>query len=396
MKILILSFYYQPDLSAGSFRCAALVEQLSKAEGVELDVITTLPNRYASFSSEAKEQETIENVNIHRVKLPSHQSGMLDQSKAFISYYKAVMKLVANNQYDMVYATSSRLFTAFLGARIAKKKSIPLYLDVRDIFVDTISDVLPSFITFFAKPVLNYIENYSFGAARRINLVSRGFQSYFQKRYPQVEYRWFTNGIDKEFLDTVKPLDNKVLTEGENVTILYAGNIGEGQGLESIVPCLAKKLGSNVMIKIIGDGGKKQNLIDALALEKINNVHMLPPVSRDQLILEYRKADVLFLHLNDYPAFEKVLPSKIFEYAAMGKPILAGVGGYAGGFLREEVMNSAVFSPGKCDEGINAYSLLSMKVIERKEFNSKYSRTRIMKLMADDILSFAKDNVSDL
>ncbi len=394
MKILILSFYYHPDLSAGSFRCAALVEQLRKAGGVELDVITTLPNRYSSFSSEAKAKETIENVNIYRVKLPSHKSGMLDQSKAFISYYSAVMKLETNKQYDMVYATSSRLFTAFLGARIAKKRSIPLYLDVRDIFVDTINDVLPSFITIFARPILNYIENYTFGAAGRINLVSRGFQSYFQKRYPQMEYRWFTNGIDEEFLDAARPLNNEELVESENITILYAGNIGEGQGLESIVPCLAKKLGSSVTIKIIGDGGKKQSLIDSLALENISSVHMLPPVSRDQLVLEYKKADVLFLHLNDYPAFEKVLPSKIFEYAAMGKPILAGVGGYAAEFLNAEVINSSVFPPGKCDEGVNAYALLAVGAVERKEFIQKYSRTKIMKSMAGDILSFTKDNTS--
>ena len=64
------------------------------------------------------------------------------------------------------------------------------------------------------------------------------------------------------------------------------------------------------------------------SLEKItgfNNIRLLPPIERQQLIKEYQNADVLFLHLNDYPAFEKVLPSKIFEYAALGKPILAGV-----------------------------------------------------------------------
>ena len=46
--------------------------------------------------------------------------------------------------------------------------------------------------------------------------------------------------------------------------------------------------------------------------------------------------DVLFLHLNDYSAFRKVIPSKIFEYAATGKPIVAGVSGYAAEFLRHE------------------------------------------------------------
>ena len=65
------------------------------------------------------------------------------------------------------------------------------------------------------------------------------------------------------------------------------------------------------------------------------------------LLEHYRKADILFLHLNNFRAFEKVLPSKIFEYAATGKPILAGVSGYASKFLREQIVGVQVFNP--CD-----------------------------------------------
>ena len=61
-------------------------------------------------------------------------------------------------------------------------------------------------------------------------------------------------------------------------------------------------------------------------------MQIIDPVSRSDLFDEYKNADVLFLHLNDYAAFRKVLPSKIFEYAATGKPILAGVAGYMQNF----------------------------------------------------------------
>ncbi len=48
MKILLLSFYYKPDLSAGSFRSAALVGALKRKmpEGSTIDIVTSLPNRY--------------------------------------------------------------------------------------------------------------------------------------------------------------------------------------------------------------------------------------------------------------------------------------------------------------------------------------------------------------
>jgi len=55
LKILVLSFYFRPDLSAGSFRTTAVVDALKQkmpADG-QVDVLTTLPNRYSSFSIEA-------------------------------------------------------------------------------------------------------------------------------------------------------------------------------------------------------------------------------------------------------------------------------------------------------------------------------------------------------
>ena len=54
------------------------------------------------------------------------------------------------------------------------------------------------------------------------------------------------------------------------------------------------------------------------------------------------------MHLNDYPAFKKVIPSKIFELSCFNKPILAGVSGYAAEFIKSEIPDTYVFKP--CDE----------------------------------------------
>lgn len=383
-----MSFYYEPDLCAGSFRCTALIEQLKKHQGLELEVITTLPNRYASFSAEAPEHEIKDGVEIHRIALPSHKSGMLDQVKAFTTYYRQALKIAKNKNYDLVFATSSRLFTAFLGARIASSKKLPLYLDIRDIFVDTIKDVLSPKITWLAKPVFSLIESYAFGKAKRINLVSEGFKGYFSIRYPRAELRWFTNGIDNEFL-TVAPIKSEMAAVRDNITVLYAGNIGEGQGLHTIIPALAKRLEGRAKFRIIGDGGRKQALLQRL--NELTNVELLSPVSRNELIREYQNADVLFLHLNDYPAFRKVLPSKVFEYAALGKPVWAGVSGYAAQFLEEEVTNSSVFYPGNDEEAYRSFEMLEFGVKPRTEFINKFSREQIMAEMAQDIVSVLKD-----
>ncbi|EGR4076357.1 glycosyltransferase family 4 protein [Vibrio cholerae] len=385
MKILVLSFYFKPDLCAGSFRMTALVEQLKQHAGIEIDVITTMPNRYASFNTDAKTEEFDGDVRIRRIELPSHQSGMLEQIIAFKSFYQQAQQLVKYEDYDVVFATSSRLFTAFLGARIARRKKLPLYLDIRDIFVDTIKDVLPLKAVFVLKPVLTVIEKYTFSTAKHINLVSKGFSKYFNARYPDGNYSWFTNGIDGEFLD-LPSIKNDILPKKKGKLVLYAGNIGDGQGLHNILPELAKLASPEYRFSVIGDGGRKKQLIESLSAT--SNIEFYPPVNRIELCKEYLKADVLFLHLNDYSAFEKVLPSKIFEYAATGKPILAGVSGYAAEFIISEISNAEVFYPGDHKGAMEALRKLDIQYTDRHDFIRKYTRTNIMKEMSESIVVF--------
>ena len=386
MKILFLSFYCQPDLCAGSFRATALIEELKKnlPDNSSIDVVTTMPNRYQSFEVgkkvEAFEQD--QNISIYRIPLPSHKSGMVDQIKAFYSFYSGAKKIVAKKKYDIVFATSSRLFTAFLGANISRSKKLPLYLDIRDIFVDTLSDVLSKKVSFVLLPFLKKVEDYTFSRASRINLVSEGFADYFKARFDK-PYYYFSNGIDEEF---IKPIEEKQ-SPNKIKTVLYAGNIGEGQGLHKIVPELASKSTDKFKFVIIGDGGKAPELRAEVKQLGVKNVEFLPPVNRAKLIEHYKSADVLFMHLNDYAAFEKVLPSKIFEYGALGKPILAGVSGYAAKFVKDNVSNAHVFSPCDVEQGYNALESLEIKDQNRAEFIEKYKRTNIMSSMAKSIIT---------
>lgn len=358
---------------------------------VQIDVVTTAPNRYSSFKQKAPKFERKGDVRVHRISMPSHDSGMIDQIRAFSAYYRGAMKLVEKNDYDVVFATSSRLFTAFLGSRIAKQKKAPLYLDVRDIFVDTMTDILSPKVIWLAGPLMSLIERYTFSKAKHINLVSEGFLQYFRERYCRASLSFFTNGIDQEFLNA-SPATRVVHEKKDILNVLYAGNIGEGQGLHLILPELAKRLSNRVKFIIIGDGGQRKKLewvIDDLSL---HNVELISPVARDRLIEQYIKADVLFLHLNDYPAFEKVLPSKLFEYAAMGKPIWAGLNGYSADFVKAEIVDCEVFLPGNIGDAIDKFDALKLNTAPRIEFVRKFKRDNIMTEMASDILRVARDH----
>ena len=390
-RIVYLSFYFKPDLSACSFRNSSLAVELAKqarSKNILIDVYTTMPNRYKSINLKALKSEKYKNLRINRIKIPEHANGIIDQVRSFLKYYFKVKNLNKEKKTDLVFASSSKLFTAFLGYNIANKSNSVLYLDIRDIFVDTIDSVFKSkFLKLLIIPILKFIESITFKKANHINLISEGFKSYFAP-YSSSNFSFFTNGIDKEFIKS-KNQNVKRKNINKKKLIVYAGNIGEGQGLHKIIPNTAKKIQNNFEFLIIGDGGNKKLLQAAIERLHIKNVKIKDPVTRDKLKKFYDKADYLFLHLNDYPAFKKVLPSKIFELATYNKPILAGVSGYSAKFIKKEISNSFVFEP--CNViGLVDYLLNENfnKKFDRKKFERKFDRKKINTKMASSILRY--------
>jgi glycosyltransferase involved in cell wall biosynthesis len=388
MRILVLSFYYPPDIGPGPLRAKSIVDALLAVgeQEIQIDVLTTLPNRYYSLDVTAPLLEHLGPLCVTRIALPKHKSGMADQARSFARYAQSVLQHVRGRQWDVVLSTSSRLMTASLGAWLAKRCGAKLYLDIRDLFTDTMADVLAKSPLRGLLPGFRVLERWTFRAARQMNVVSAGFLPHIQRIVPSLPPTVYTNGIDPVFveMDFTKPVPT------EKPVVLYAGNMGEGQGLHRIVPHAAVAT-PGVQFRLIGDGGRREALMESVERLSLTNVEVLDPVARDALMEAYRQADVLFLHLNAFKAFYKVLPSKIFEYAATGKPILAGVGGYAADFLRENVPGVEVFEP--CDGDAMRAGLQRLisgpRMIDRSEFCSLHLRENIMKQMAGDILGLA-------
>ena len=388
MRILVLTFYYPPDLSAGSFRAGAFVEALERRTTAvdSIDVITTFPNRYRSFAQEAAALERQRSVTIHRISLPPHTSGILDQSLAFLRFAREVANHCKARSYDVVFATSSRLLTAALGAYCARRIGASLYLDVRDVFTATIADLLRGRGGRLVSWLFGWLERYAIGAARDVNLVSSGFLEHFQRRYPGRRFSLIPNGVDELFTNGVSFAKDR--EPKARIRVLYAGNVGEAQGLHELLPALAARSGSEYEFIVVGDGGARRQLEDRLVERQIRNVSILPPVPRCELPALYADADVLLLHLNAWPALEHVIPSKLFEYLATGKPILAGIVGVAESFLRGEAAgpNIAIFPPCDVTAALRALSNLSCVTTDRSDFVKRYSREKLMDELVDRVL----------
>lgn len=393
MKIVFFTFYYPPDLCAGSFRAVALVQALSKNlnSNDELHVITTHPNRYASYKVAAKDIEQDAKITIHRITVPGHQSGMFFQARTFISYSVSAYKLCKQIGPIFIIGTTSRLMTGVLTGISAYRLKCRYFIDLRDIFSETISEILSrksKILGSMSKTIFSYLEKKLFNNASGVNVVSEGFLEYFQEGGIDVSnWSFFPNGVDKEFQNSQPTKKNNT----KNIkTILYAGNIGSGQGLETILPEVAKKLGNGYQLLVVGDGGMRAILEKSIKNKSVDNIEILPPVKREKLIEHYQNADILFLHLNDISAFRRVLPSKIFEYAALGKPIIAGINGYSSKFMRANVPHAIVFNPGDVSQCVDSIRKVESLRIDNNQidiFVKEYAREKIMKKMANHILT---------
>ena len=340
--------------------------------------------------------EKLGNIIIVRFYTPEHKNSFLGQFISYCYFATSALKHAYLNRkdYDCIFATSSRLGTGFLGYLVSKITRKNLNLDVRDIFSDNIQSVqfFKGFIGQILVRIFSSIETRIICRAKWMNFVSHGFFTYPHIKKLEKKIHLFTNGIDEIFVKNRKAISQMAYTKVENrlITITYAGNIGFGQGLELIVLALAIHYKNKINIQLIGDGSSV-NLIKKGIVEKgINNIQLIPPVDRSKLLEYYNNTDMFLLHLNDIPAFKKVLPSKIFDYGSFDKPMLAGVQGVANQFIKENFPDAFLFDPGDVESVIKYIDGIIENGIHRidsSKFVEKYSRNNIMNDMLNSIVS---------
>nr|WP_068893272.1 glycosyltransferase family 4 protein [Pedobacter panaciterrae] len=389
-NILFLSFYFKPDLSAGSFRNTLLSEVFtSKLKDLGSDekiiVVTSRPNRYGSFSVEAPEKEVYDNLIIHRVNVGAHQSGLVMQILIYFKYAFAVFKIQRQYEYETIYSSSSRLMTAFLGACLKRFYGKKLYLDIRDIFRESISEVLSNrFLIKVLDWILFFIEKFTFTSANIINVVTPDMIDYFKKF--GVQTRCYTNGIDEVFFGYDFDHNNN----SKRKIITFAGNIGKAQALEKVLPFFAKAFENEVEIIVLGDGSGRRILLDSIVKMDLENIKLIDPVPRETVLKYYKQSDYLFLNLDDKEAFYRAMPTKLFEYSATGKTIIAGLKGFAQDFFVSSINNIISFDSNNYNELIKKFKDHIPEKSDRTAFIEKYRRKNIIIDMADYIYKLHK------
>ena len=131
----------------------------------------------------------------------------------------------------------------------------------------------------------------------------------------------------------------------------YCGVIGMAHDLEVVLRAAKHFQGNSddrVVFLLVGDGACLDELRSGAERAALRNVVFTGNVPKQCVPELLALSDVCLVHLRAAEAFTAVMPSKIFEAAAMAKPIILGVRGFAAEFV-ERVGCGLCIAPG--DEG---------------------------------------------
>ena len=135
----------------------------------------------------------------------------------------------------------------------------------------------------------------------------------------------------------------------------YIGTIGMSCGLDVVLrtaELLKKNKRDEIIFLLVGDGALKKRLEKEAGEKKLDNIIFAGRQDKKLISAFLSISDVCLVHLKKADTFKTVLPSKIFEAAAMQKPIILGVEGNAAELIRKA-------NGGTCIEPENAEQLFS-------------------------------------
>jgi colanic acid biosynthesis glycosyl transferase WcaI len=333
IEVLVVTTQYAPDFGPSAPIYTALCEDLQQI-GCNVTVITAFPH-YANakelfWNSKKLIEESISNgVRIIRTYIYTVPKSSLWRRLLYHASFNffSTLALLKVKKPDIILADAPTLCS---GMALAFKSFIgrtPFIYIVQDIY----PDVLERLGVLRNQRILNFIgsvEKAFYKKAACISVLSEGFkENIVHKGIPAEKITVIPVGVDTDF---IKPMtrDNELREKWDlenKFVVLYAGNIGFSQGLETIVHT-AKLLNdqADISFVIVGDGSMKGQL-QAMAKESgLSSVKILPFQPRECVPLLYAMADVCLVPLKRDIVVESV-PSKTYSIMASGRPFIAAV-----------------------------------------------------------------------
>jgi glycosyltransferase involved in cell wall biosynthesis len=220
---------------------------------------------------------------------------------------------------------------ALPGIWYAKKKKVPCYLYVTDLWPESVEFATGIKSRFIINSIHKMVDKI-YKKSTRILTSSRGFIKPIQDRGISIDkIEYWPQYPESIYQPIQKDLINNIQIPQDGVfNITFAGNIGFAQGLSVLVETAKLLKDSNIIVRfnIIGDGRYKNELISLIEISNTKEYFNFIDRKAPNEIPKYLSfSDAAFISLNNSKVFEYTLPSKIQSYLACGVPILASANG---------------------------------------------------------------------
>lgn len=221
---------------------------------------------------------------------------------------------------DLVFNVQPTLATSLAATLHATAAGSPLWLHVQDLEIAAGKQLrmIPPFLLRLAGG----IERWIYSRCKGISTISGAMATRLMERGSPVVPQVFPNWVDTK---AIRPIESDSYRRElgfapDDIVALYAGNLGEKQGLEIILGA-ARRLASDPKLRFVlaGDGSAKDRLMELAQGQA--NVRFLPlqPAERMNEFLAFGD-----IHLVPQKAGvgDLVMPSKMTAILAAGRPVV--------------------------------------------------------------------------
>ena len=346
MRILFLSHYFAPEGNAPATRVHELTRRWAAA-GHDVTVVTCAPNVpagvvYDGYENRWRQREVIDGVEVIRVwtYLAANQ-GTARRILNYLSYMlTATACALRLPRPDLVIATSPQFFCGWAGVLVSKLRRLPFVLEIRDLWPESIVAV-GALAESPAIRFLEWLELRMYAAADHVVTVGSGYRDKLEAK-----------GVARERVDIVpNGVDPAVFAPGgdggavrrefdldDGFVCSYIGTIGMGSGLDVVLRA-AERLKAegrqDLRFLCVGDGAVRAELEARARARGLDAVTFTGRQPKERMPEFLAASDACLVHLTRTDLFKTVLPSKLFEAAAVGKPVILGVEGVAAELLAE-------------------------------------------------------------
>lgn len=387
--ILVISQYFYPEEFRINDMCVEWVKR-----GYKVTVLTGYPNYpqgkyYDGYGWFKRTRQKWKGINIIRIPLTARGQGSVKLALNYFSFVISgfIWAMTTKLKADYVFTFEvSPMTQALIGVWYSKRRKIPNYLYVQDLWPENVEIVTGIHSPLVIKPIEAMV-NHIYKHCDVIFATSPSFVKEIQKRVKvnkrKVKY------LPQYAEDFYIPVERKPVPEipnDDSFKIIFTGNIGKAQGLD-ILPKAAALLKGKEKIKfvIVGDGREKESFLKQIKDNKVEDMFIMidrQPPERIPVLLS--ACDAAFISFMPDPLFEKTIPAKLQSYMACGMPIIASANGETLRIIREA--KCGMCSPiGKTQELaenivkiIHLVSADSMGLSARKYFMENFNKSKIL------------------